>query len=225
VRNAVNKAIGSGGFFVREHDLLPMPWWHYAEDDVEAFAGPGDNWRLMDVCFEQMCAGLRKIDTEKKVRLKMGSLSALGPRRRIGIIFPDSRQIDISHFDECNNSISGRMLLDAAQIIYDKNKALTPRILSLIISLWTLEEALRNKEVRLDEIEAVAGFGFDGEIAALVFVGRICLEDAIRRIMATDILPKKKIIPSHSVRRNTAINSCSYFSLHFISSSSCCLAL
>ena len=63
VRNAVNCCLPHG-FVVTEFELVPAPFAHYIEDDPEAFKGPSDEWYIVDVFFDEIAAGLRRIEED-----------------------------------------------------------------------------------------------------------------------------------------------------------------
>ena len=172
IRNVVNCEVPSS-YKVSEFQLIPVPYWHYTADHPETFLGPGDDWRLIDVCFEEIC---RDLDNDQDVTVTMGSVAPLGPQRAIGLLFPDSRDVE-----EKDLPPAGAAIFRAAQEFGTTSR----RLLSLCLSLGTLEEDLRNDRLRPEDITAVAGFGFDGEVAALVFCGCLCLEDAVRCLEAT----------------------------------------
>jgi len=173
VRNAVNAALPSG-FSVAECELVPSPFCHYASADPETFRGPTDDWRLIDVCFEQLCLALDK----KAGTIYFGSLAPLGPDRRVGLLFPDSRD-DVKEPPE--GAVAAELLAAART-----RKVSQRRLWSLVLSLATLEDDLRNDRLALDEVRAVAGFGFDGMLAALVFCGCLSFDDALNFLEATE---------------------------------------
>lgn len=170
VRNSLNKALKCG-YSVGECDLVPSPFCHYVETDPELFGkGPSDEWRVADVFFEAL--------TTADV-IKAMSVVPLGPTRRIGVVFPDfsspgSRKIDAT----------SPLYLAAKKILSPRQ--MTERVECLIDTLESVERGLARRHFARESVVGVAGFGFDGEVAALIYAGSLTFEDGIRAIEATE---------------------------------------
>lgn len=141
LRNKVNCSVRG---IVREFDIVPVPWAHYVGVDPELFRGPSDEWRLVDIFYVPRAV----------------STTPFGPPQRTGLLFPDTRPVD----------------LDAPKEWRIRDN---PRARALLQSLASVERALQDDDLDLESIHGVAGFGFDGELAALVFCGSLTLEDAM----------------------------------------------
>lgn len=169
VRNSVNLKLGLG-YYVGEHGIVPSPWSHYIVDDPELFGqGPGDEWRVVDVFYEALTRAENSV-----LLLKATSVAPLGDEHSIGIVFPDLRKVPRQN---------GRLAAMARRIL--GHQELSKRVEALVASLESIETAVRSGELRLDRVRAVAGFGFDGEVAALIFAGSLTLEDGLRALEAT----------------------------------------
>ena len=59
-----SRAAPGGAKEQTEFELVPAPFAHYIEDDPEAFKGPSDEWYIVDVFFDEIAAGLRRIEED-----------------------------------------------------------------------------------------------------------------------------------------------------------------
>lgn len=169
VRNSVNLKLGLG-YYIGEHSIVPSPWSHYIVDDPELFGqGPGDEWRVVDVFYEALTRAENSV-----LLLKATSVAPLGDEHSIGIVFPDLRDVPTP---------KGRLAAMARRILGCPD--LSKRVEALVASLESIETAVRSGELPLDRVHAVAGFGFDGEVAALIFAGSLTFEDGLRALEAT----------------------------------------
>lgn len=176
VRNEVNKQLGVG-FAVGEHDIVPVPWAHYIADDPELFGkGPSDDWRVVDVFYEALTSGLAR--SNDVVVLRATSTSALAEEARLGLVFPDLRPTPALP-EEADRFVAAASRILGREHLGDRAKA-------LVSSLASVEKLCVDDKGFRERVQAVAGFGLDGEIAALVFVGSLTFEDALRALEATE---------------------------------------
>ena len=161
VRNAVNCCLPHG-FVVTEFELVPAPFAHYIEDDPEAFKGPSDEWYIVDVFFDEIAAGLRRIEEDPTadqlvVCLRLVSIAPLGLPHRVGVLFPGERDLDAAAVEAVLSQPEGahalRLLQAASEARgYDlraafasgaKTDARAKRDATIVLSLATVEMRMK----------------------------------------------------------------------------------
>ncbi|KAJ1462170.1 acyl transferase/acyl hydrolase/lysophospholipase [Pelagophyceae sp. CCMP2097] len=201
LRNAVNKAVPCG-FAVREGGLVPEPFSFYIDDAPELFQGPCDEWYVADVCFEQISAQLKAIEqgttaastkaaaaaaaawAPGRITLRMAAMGALGPRRRICVLFPDESDSALDQLKSVDAKLRDAASDVLGYALFGAQGGAANRAAALVVCLASLEKRMKRNDFDREHIVAVAGLGSAGEIAALVFAGSLTLEDALHLIEA-----------------------------------------
>mmetsp|Transcript_29462 Transcript_29462/g.101892 ORF Transcript_29462/g.101892 Transcript_29462/m.101892 type:complete len:395 (+) Transcript_29462:635-1819(+) len=119
-----------------------------------------------------------------RITLRMAAMGALGPRRRICVLFPDESDSALDQLKSVDAKLRDAASDVLGYALFGAQGGAANRAAALVVCLASLEKRMKRNDFDREHIVAVAGLGSAGEIAALVFAGSLTLEDALHLIEA-----------------------------------------